>query len=159
MAGVALISSGRTRDPRTDRPGFCVGADLVENRARTCDDLGVRRELVLVVDDHPGFRRLARRLLERGGFSVAESATGAEAVRDAERLRPDVVLLDVQLPDRDGFSVAHSLGAMRHACPVVLTSTREASDYGDRISSSEAIAFVPKAELSASGLRDLLERA
>ena len=136
-----------------------VRVGLVENRGRPCDDLGVRRELVLVVDDHPGFRRLARRLLERGGFSVAEAATGADAVRDAERLRPAIVLLDVQLPDRDGFSVADSLGAMRLACPVVLTSTREALDYGDRISSSQAIAFVPKAELSASYLRDLLERA
>lgn len=141
----------------TGRPGLRVRVDPVENRARPCDDLPVRRELVLVVDDHPGFRRLARRVLERGGFSVVEAATGADAVRDAERLRPDVVLLDVQLPDRDGFSVAHSLCAMTHACRVVLTSTREASDYGDRISSSEAIAFVPKAELSASRLRDLLE--
>ena len=138
---------------------MCVRVSLVENRAGPCDDLRVRQALVLVVDDHPGFRRLARRLLERGGFSVAEAATGADAVRDAERLRPDVVLLDVQLPDLDGFSVAESIRAMRSACPVVLTSTREASDYGDRISSSQATAFVPKSDLSASGIRDLLERA
>ena len=136
-----------------------VRVSLVENRARPCDDSVVRQALVLVVDDHPGFRRLARKLLERGGFSVAEAATGADAVRDAERLRPDVVLLYVQLPDQDGFSVSESIGAMRDACPVVLTSTREASDFGDRISSSQAIAFVPKADLSASGIRDLLERA
>ncbi len=119
----------------------------------------MRCELVLVVDDHPGFRRLARRLLERGGFVVAEAATGADAVRDAERLRPDVVLLDIQLPDRDGIEVARSLWALEHPCPVVLTSSREASDYGDRIDSSDAIAFVPKTELSASALRELLARA
>lgn len=118
----------------------------------------MRRELVLVVDDHPGFRRLARRLLERGGFSVAEAATGDEALRDAERLRPDVVLLDIQLPDRDGFAVAGSLAALEHPSPVVLTSSREAADYGDRIETSNAIAFVPKAELSASTLRSLVAR-
>jgi CheY-like chemotaxis protein len=129
---------------------------MVEIRGSSCDDSAVRRELVLVVDDHPAFRRLARRLLERGGFAVAEAATGAEALRDAERLRPDLVLLDIQLPDRDGFSVAGSLKALTDPCPVVLTSSREAADYGDRIRSSDAIAFVPKTELSASVLRDLL---
>jgi len=148
-----------TRDRRTGTPSFGARVDTLEKRSVPCDHSRVRRTLVLVVDDHPAFRRLARRLLERGGFSVAEAATGAEAVCDAESLRPDVVLLDIQLPDRDGFSVAGSLGALDHPCPVVLTSSREASDYGDRIGSSDAIAFVPKAELSASGLRDLLARA
>jgi len=130
---------------------------MVEMPGGACDDWPVS-ELVLVVDDHPGFRRLARRLLERGGFAVAEAATGADAVRAAGRLRPDLVLLDIQLPDRDGFAVAGSLRGLQHPCVVVLTSSREASDYGDRIGSSGAIAFLPKTELSASSLRRLLAR-
>ncbi|MFL5950721.1 MAG: response regulator transcription factor [Gaiellaceae bacterium] len=114
--------------------------------------------LVLVVDDHPGFRRLARRTLELSGFRVAEAVDGAEALTEAARLRPDVVLLDIQLPDVDGFAVARSLAETDCPAPVVLTSTREAADYGDRIGRSSAVAFLPKTALSGAALRALLER-
>ena len=119
----------------------------------------VDRALVLVVDDHAGFRRLARRMLERAGFAVVEAASGTDAVAAAADLKPDVVLLDIQLPDVDGFAVARSLAASKHPSAVVLTSSREASDYGERISASSAIAFLPKTDLSGSALRELLARA
>jgi CheY-like chemotaxis protein len=131
---------------------------LVEIRAWPCDDSEVAAALVLVVDDHAGFRRLARRVLERSGFRVAEAADGAEALTQAARLRPDAVLLDIQLPDVDGFAVARSLAETDRPPPVVLTSTREAADYGDRIGASSAVAFLPKTALSGAALNALLER-
>ena len=85
---------------------------------------------VLVVDDHDGFRAFARAILEAAGFTVAEAATGAEATETARTVRPGLVLLDIQLPDFDGFEVARRLAAQDDSPVVVLTSTREASDYG-----------------------------
>jgi CheY-like chemotaxis protein len=112
--------------------------------------------LVLVVDDHAGFRRLARRVLEAGGFSVAEAETGAGALAAVEALSPALVLLDIQLPDVSGFEIARTLSGIAGAPTVVLTSTRDAADYGGRIEASSAVGFVPKAQLSASALRTLL---
>jgi CheY-like chemotaxis protein len=118
----------------------------------------VEPALVLVVDDNPGFRRLARKMLERAGFRVAEAVDGGEAVAEAARLQPELVLLDIQLPDVDGFAVARSLAAARLPARVVLTSAREASEFGDRIETSSAIGFLPKTELSGAALRVLLAR-
>jgi CheY-like chemotaxis protein len=112
--------------------------------------------LVLVVDDQADFRRLARRILEAGGFGVAEAASGAEAVAAVGELRPDAVLLDIQLPDLDGFAVARRLASAAHRATVVLTSAREASDYSERIAASPVAGFLPKAELSGAALRTLL---
>src|SRR4051794_24732090 len=86
-------------------------------------------QTVLIVDDHAGFRHAARALLEADGFHVVgESATGGEGLAAAERLRPDLVLLDVGLPDLDGIEVCHRIS--RWGGPaVVLTSSRDASDY------------------------------
>lgn len=131
----------------------------VEIAGASCHDSHVRPALVLVVDDHPGFRGLARRMLERDGFAVAEAATGAEGVAAVEELQPDAVLLDIQLPDVDGFAVARALAAFEHPSPVVLTSSREASDYGERISASSAIAFLPKTDFSGGALRKILASA
>jgi len=114
---------------------------------------------VLLVDDHPGFRRLARQLLEAAGFRVSEAASGAEAATVAARLRPQLVLLDVQLPDIDGFQVAERLAAERLDAVIVLTSTREARDFGHRLAASPAAGFLPKDELSGTRLRAFLEQA
>jgi CheY-like chemotaxis protein len=152
------VSSVHARDSTTGSPRRRVGAALVEIDGLSCQDSDVRGALVLVVDDHPGFRRLARRVLERAGFQVAEATDGAEAVAQAKRLRPDVVLLDVQLPDIDGFAVAESLAEAEHSPPVVLTSTREAADYGERVGRSSAVGFLPKAALSGPALKALLGR-
>jgi CheY-like chemotaxis protein len=114
---------------------------------------------ILIVDDHDGFRRFARGMLEAAGFTVAEAATGAEAAEAARSVRPGLVLLDIQLPDSDGFEVARRLAqqAGQAGGPViVLTSTREASDYGARITTSPAAGFLPKDQLSGAALRRFL---
>ena len=92
------------------------------------------RKRLLIVDDHPSFRATARTLLEAEGFEVVgEAVDGAEALTKAGELRPDVVLLDVQLPDFDGFEVANRLCSNGSPSAVVLVSSRDAADYGDLI--------------------------
>jgi CheY-like chemotaxis protein len=113
---------------------------------------------ILIVDDHAGFRAFAKAMLEAAGFTVAEAATGAQATEAARMVRPSLVLLDIQLPDIDGFEVARRLAADDEGPIVVLTSTREASDYGGRITASSAVAFVPKDQLSGPALRQFLRR-
>jgi len=114
-------------------------------------------DTVLIVDDHPTFRTFAKALLEGEGFDVVgESEDGASAVEAARSLRPDVVLLDVQLPDFSGFEVAGRLRAAGVSSSIVLVSSRDASDYGDDIATSGATGFVAKGELSGPALRALL---
>ncbi len=113
---------------------------------------------VLVVDDHAGFRSRARLLLEVDGYRVVgEAADGATALAEADRLRPDVVLLDVQLPDVDGFDVAARITAADVAPAVVLTSSRDWSDSAELIMRSGARGFVPKDQLSGAAVAELLE--
>ena len=112
---------------------------------------------VLIVDDNQGFRVRARRCLEADGFSVvAEAADGAGALEAARRHRPGVVLLDVGLPDTSGVDVAEQLAAEPGGPAVVLTSTRDAADFGERVRACGARGFVPKAELSGRALAQLL---
>ncbi len=112
---------------------------------------------VLIVDDHPSFRATARTLLELEGFDViGEAADGASAVEAAHRLQPELVLLDVQLPDTDGFAVTARLLSNGHAPAVILTSSRDASDFGPLVAQSGARGFVPKSELSGAALSALL---
>jgi len=116
---------------------------------------------ILIVDDHDGFRTFARGMLEAAGFTVAEAATGAEATEVARTVRPGLVLLDIQLPDADGFEIARRLAAVpagSEAPVVVLTSTREARDYGGLIAASPAAGFLPKDQLSGAALRRFLAR-
>jgi len=113
---------------------------------------------VLIVDDHPSFRATARVLLEAEGFDViGEAADGASALAEVGRLHPEVVLLDVQLPDTDGFRVAEHLMALNGSSPaVVLVSSRDFADYGPLVARSGARGFVPKAELSGARVSELL---
>jgi DNA-binding NarL/FixJ family response regulator len=112
---------------------------------------------VLIVDDHPGFRAAARRLLELEGYVVVgEAEDGMTALAQAWELRPELILLDVQLPDIDGFEVAERLSGWDVTPAVVLTSSREASDYGPCLARAPAAGFLPKAELSAAGIADIL---
>ena len=112
---------------------------------------------VLIVDDHPSFRASARRLLEAEGFDVVgEAADGHAAIAAAQQLHPDLVLLDVQLPDLDGFEVAARLASLRVPSAVVLTSSRNPAEYGPLVSGTTVRGFVPKAELSRAALTDLL---
>lgn len=113
---------------------------------------------ILIVDDDPRFRGIARRLLESEGFEVVgEAADGREAVSVSRELDPDIVLLDIQLPDIDGIQVAAQIvsGGARPA--VVLTSTRDESDFGPELEESGARGFVPKDEISAERITSLCE--
>ena len=108
---------------------------------------------VLIVDDHEDFRRSVRRLLEVDGFVViGEAADGAEAVDLARALQPGVVLLDIQLPDLDGFAVAERLASLADPPMVVLISSRDANAYRTRIAASSARAFISKQDLSGAQL-------
>ena len=112
---------------------------------------------VLIVDDHPSFRSSARMLLEGEGFDVVgEARDGRSALTEAARLRPDVVLLDVQLPDIDGIEVAAELTSSVDGPAVVLTSSRDRDDFGELIGCSGARGFIPKADLSGDRLRELV---
>ena len=113
---------------------------------------------VLIVDDHPSFRASARALLEAEGFEViGEAEDGASAYASIKRLHPDVVLLDVQLPDMDGFAVcADCLGRNGYQPKIVLVSSRDAADYGELIASSGAQGFIPKSELSGESIAALV---
>jgi CheY-like chemotaxis protein len=112
---------------------------------------------VLIVDDHPSFRASARRMLEAGGYTVVgEAADGEAALAAAEKLAPDLVLLDVQLPDIDGFEVAARLESRGSAPVIVLTSSRDGADFGTAVAESPARGFIAKAELSGATLAELV---
>jgi DNA-binding NarL/FixJ family response regulator len=117
----------------------------------------VRNNRVLIVDDHVSFRSVARQVLTSDGFLVVGEATdGAEAIRACGELRPDLVLLDVQLPDIDGFAVAAVLTGRIDPPAVVLVSIRSLTDYGSRIEDCGAHGYIAKAELSGDAVRRLL---
>ena len=109
---------------------------------------------LLIVDDHSGFRSFARALLEAQGYVViGEANDGASALDAVAALDPDVVLLDVALPDIDGFEVCDRLLARDPDRPaVVLTSTRDASSFRKRLAASGAKGFIAKSDLSGSTL-------
>jgi two-component system nitrate/nitrite response regulator NarL len=110
---------------------------------------------ILIVDDHRPFRESARRLLESEGYEVVgEAENGVTALRLAKELAPDVVLLDVQLPDFDGFEVAERLRQYEPAPDVILISSRD--EYGPLVAASAAQAFLLKDELSADTLASAL---
>jgi DNA-binding NarL/FixJ family response regulator len=112
---------------------------------------------VLIVDDHPSFRATARAILEADGFEVVgEAEDGASAVVAVQELHPDVVLLDVQLPDTDGFDVAQTLDGNGWMPTIVLTSSRDAADFGPLVAQCGARGFIPKAELSGTALHAVL---
>jgi len=138
---VTTLSLGR-RVSRTDS-----GPDL-------CDRSGM--PTLLIVDDHAAFRAVARAALSEGFTVVGEAADGAGGLALARRLRPDVVLLDVQLPDLDGFAVAVTLAGQDHPPMVVLTSSRDRRDLDPLLRQSPARVFVEKERVSADALAELL---
>jgi len=112
---------------------------------------------VLIVDDHAAFRAGVRALLEADGYDVVgEAPTGQAGLDAAVRLRPDIVLLDVRLPDMDGFAVAGRLTSDACACAVIVTSSSDDPLYPERAQSSGARGFVAKHDVCGAALDRLL---
>jgi len=112
---------------------------------------------VLVVDDHASFRGCASALLTAEGFEVVGQAeSGADALALSAELEPELVLLDIQLPDIDGFEVARRLLARDPDVKIVLVSSRDRSAYGSAIEESGALGFIWKAELSGVAVEGFL---
>jgi DNA-binding NarL/FixJ family response regulator len=117
--------------------------------------VSVRRTL-LIVDDHAGFRQVASAMLQAEGFEVVgEAVDGASALAAVERLKPDVVLLDVALPDVDGFAVCDRLSRGADSPAVVMTSSRDVASFRWALERSGARGFIAKSELSGPALAEL----
>jgi DNA-binding NarL/FixJ family response regulator len=115
------------------------------------------RPRIVIVDDDPAFLTTVRVLLEAEGFDVAgEALSGRDGVTTVAELDPDLVLVDVNLPDIDGFEVVERLADGGRATPVVLTSIRSADDFGDLVEASRARGFITKAEISGEALAEFL---
>jgi DNA-binding NarL/FixJ family response regulator len=109
--------------------------------------------VLLVVDDDPTFRRLARRLLGAHGLEVAgEVGTVAEALPMAESVRPTGALVDVELPDGNGFELAAMLAQLPWRPQVIITSAQADSGFGKRAEQVGAAAFVLKDDLPTAPL-------
>ena len=143
---------------RNIRGGFKIGLRLATVCAlMACATICRMGPSVLIVDDHADFRASARALLQAEGFEiVGEAADGAEAVAAVAVLRPEIVLLDIQLPDLDGLAVAEQLAAAPDPPAVVLISSRDAAAYGPRLRRTPVRGFIPKSGLSGEALAALI---
>ena len=116
------------------------------------------RPRIVIVDDDASFLATVRLLLESEGFVVVgEAQNGLDALAAVPALEPDIVLVDVTLPDIDGFQVVERLAEGGYASPVVLTSIRSAEDFGDLVQRSSAQGFITKAELSGEALAQIVD--
>jgi DNA-binding NarL/FixJ family response regulator len=114
---------------------------------------------ILIVDDDPRFRAQARDVLEADGFVViGEAVDGASGLETAQALRPEFVLLDIGLPDIEGFEVASALAVDGPPPWVVLTSSRDARAYGRRLTNGRSLGFIPKERISGPAIRALVDR-
>jgi CheY-like chemotaxis protein len=116
------------------------------------------RPRIVIVDDDASFLATVRLLLESEGFVVVgEAQNGLDALSAVQAFEPDIVLVDVTLPDIDGFQVVERLAESGYASPVVLTSIRSAEDFGDLVQRSSAHGFITKAELSREALAQIVD--
>ncbi len=116
-------------------------------------------DTILIIDDDPRFRTQACDVLEADGFVViGQAVDGASGLEAAQSLRPDFVLLDIGLPDVEGFEVARALALNRPPPLVVLTSSRDARAYGRRLSNGPFLGFIPKERISGAAIRAFVDR-
>jgi DNA-binding NarL/FixJ family response regulator len=161
-----MASDSQRRAARTTRQAGVSGVrpSALEGAASRIDadsEIGENQAMgksVLIVDDHPSFRASARRMLEAEGYEVVgEAEDGAAALSAVGQLHPDLVLLDVGLPDVDGFEVARRLLGVEGRTPqIVLTSSNDPTDLGEEIGTSGARGFIPKGELTCTAVAALL---
>ena len=115
---------------------------------------------ILIVDDDARFRMQASDVLAMDGFVVVgEAVDGASGIEAVRSLRPDFVLLDIGLPDIEGFEVAQALSINKPPPLVVLTSSRDARAYGRRLANGHFLGFIPKEQISGAAIRALVDRA
>jgi DNA-binding NarL/FixJ family response regulator len=113
----------------------------------------------LIVDDNEAFLASASRLLSAQGLDVVgQASSGAEAVRLAHQLQPDVVLVDVQLGGEDGLELTRRLAANADAAAVILISSHSKDELGELIAESPAVGFLPKPALGADAIAKLLDQ-
>lgn len=130
------------------------------NLALHCAEVGWVSTRIVIIDDDPSFLATVRVLLEAEGFVVAgEALSGLDGVAAVAALEPDIVLVDVNLPDIDGFEVVERLGDGPGTPPAVLISSRAAGDFGKLVESSRARGFISKADITGEALAELLERS
>jgi DNA-binding NarL/FixJ family response regulator len=114
---------------------------------------------IVIIDDDPRFRTQARDVLEADGFHViGQASDGASGLEAAKSLRPDFVLVDIGLPDVEGFEVARNLAIDGPPPLVVLTSSRDARAYGRRLTNGHSLGFIPKEQISGAAIRALVDR-
>ena len=137
--------------------GLCLRGGTDDSRRFGCNDSPMS-ETVVIVDDNDAFRTQARLLLTYDGYDViGEAGNGTAGLEAVRRLRPNIALLDAQLPDVDGFSVACDVRDDVRQTAVVIISTRDATDYGSAVSTCGARGFIAKSELCGDALRAVLE--
>jgi len=139
---------------RFTAPG--VGVRRIEGVPALAEN-GCVTPTILIIDDHAAFRALARELLEADGYEVVgEAADGQAGIDAVGALAPDVVLLDVRLPDMDGFDVVGALAAGGCRSAVVVTSSSDDPLYPERAASSGARGFVAKHDVCGAALDRLI---
>jgi DNA-binding NarL/FixJ family response regulator len=112
---------------------------------------------ILIVDDHAGFRRSARSLLSAEGFDVVgDVENGISGISAVRRLRPQIVLLDIQLPDIDGFAVADAMAAADPRLSIIFVSSRDVASYGPQLARAPVSGFIPKSRLDGAAIRSLV---
>jgi DNA-binding NarL/FixJ family response regulator len=142
------VRTGRVRGI----PGSCIAG---QGNACHADQVRIR---CLIVDDNQSFLKAARVLLERQGLTIGVASTSAEALRQAEFARPDVVLVDISLGEESGLDLARRLAEhdVGEEAEVVLISTRTEDEVADLIAGIPAAGFLPKSELSAGAIRRII---
>jgi DNA-binding NarL/FixJ family response regulator len=137
--------------------GVCLRGGTDDSSRLRCNDSPMS-ETVVIVDDNDAFRARARVLLTYEGYDViGEAGDGTSGLEAVRRLRPNIALLDAQLPDVDGFSVARDVREDAHPTAVVIISTRDATDYGSAVRTCGARGFIAKSELCGDALRAVME--